>query len=185
MTASYKTLLSEQEIQGLDNEAALKLGAQLVKSIRLADHAYHTNDAPDLTDAEYDILKLNLNSLEEKIPYLFEKIGYLKSVGSTIAAGFEKVKHSVPMLSLNNGLQEKDIYSFEDSIRKFLGVNETNEIWFTAEPKIDGLSLSLRYENGVLVRAVTRGDGDFGENVTNNALTIKDIPQLLKTDIKV
>ena len=185
MTASYKTLLSEQEIQGLDNEAALKLGAQLVKSIRLADHAYHTNDAPDLTDAEYDILKLNLNSLEEKIPYFFEQIGYSKSVGSTIAAGFEKVKHSVPMLSLNNGLQEKDIYSFEDSIRKFLGVNETNEIWFTAEPKIDGLSLSLRYENGVLVRAVTRGDGDFGENVTNNALTIKDIPQLLKTDIKV
>ena len=185
MTASYKTLLSEREIQGLDNEAALKLGAQLVKSIRLADHAYHTNDAPDLTDAEYDILKLNLNSLEEKIPYFFEQIGYSKSVGSTIAAGFEKVKHSVPMLSLNNGLQEKDIYSFEDSIRKFLGVNETNEIWFTAEPKIDGLSLSLRYENGVLVRAVTRGDGDFGENVTNNALTIKDIPQLLKTDIKV
>ena len=185
MTASYVTLLSEQEIEGLDNEAALKLGAQLIKSIRLADHAYHTNDAPDLTDAEYDILKLNLNSLEEKIPYFFEKIGYSKSIGSTIAAGFEKVKHSVPMLSLNNGLQEKDIHGFDDSIRKFLGVNEIHEICFTAEPKIDGLSLSLRYENGVLVRAVTRGDGDFGENVTNNALTIKDIPQLLKTDIKV
>ena len=185
MKTSYYRLLSEQEIQKLDVEAALKLGAQLIEAIRLADNAYHTNDAPDLTDAEYDILKLNLNHLEKKIPNIFDQIGYSKSVGSTILAGFEKVKHIVPMLSLNNGLEEKDIYSFDDSIRKFLGVPESHNIWFTAEPKIDGLSLALRYENGVLVRAVTRGDGDFGENVTTNAMTIKEIPQLLKTDMKV
>ena len=185
MKTSYYRLLSEQEIQKLDIEAVLKLGAQLIAAIRIADHAYHTNDAPDLTDSEYDILKRNLNHLEKKIPNFFDQIGYSKSVGSTILAGFEKVKHIIPMLSLNNGLEEKDIYSFDDSIRKFLGVPESHNIWFTAEPKIDGLSLALRYENGVLVRAVTRGDGDFGENVTNNAMTIKDIPQLLKTDIKV
>ena len=185
MKTSYYRLLSEQEIQKLDIEAVLKLGAQLIAAIRIADHAYHTNDAPDLTDSEYDILKRNLNHLEKKIPNFFDQIGYSKSVGSTILAGFEKVKHIIPMLSLNNGLEEKDIYSFDDSIRKFLGVPESHNIWFTAEPKIDGLSLALRYENGVLVRAVTRGDGDFGENVTTNAMTIKEIPQLLKTDMNV
>ena len=151
MKTSYYRLLSEQEIQKFDKGPALKLGAQLIESIRIADHAYHTNDAPDLTDAEYDTLKLNLNSLEKKIPNFLSQIGYSKSIGSTIAAGFEKVKHIVPMLSLNNGLEEKDIYNFDDSIRKFLGLDGNHNVWFTAEPKIDGLSLALRYENGVLV----------------------------------
>ena len=185
MKTSYEKLLNEQEVQKLDTRAALDLGSQLVKSIRRADHAYHTNDAPDLADSEYDILKRNLYLLEKKIPNFFVRIGYSKTVGSSNLAGFEKVKHSVPMLSLNNGLQAEDIYRFNDSIRKFLGMKENHDIWFTAEPKIDGLSLALRYENGLLVRAVTRGDGDFGENVTTNALMIKDIPRSLKTDAEV
>ena len=185
MKTLYNRLLSEQEIQKLDRGAALDLGTKLIESIRLADKAYHTDDAPSLTDSEYDLLKRNLNSLKKRIPNFFDQIGYLKSVGSALRAGFEKVKHVIPMLSLNNGLEEKDIYSFNDSVRKFLGVNENHDIWFTAEPKIDGLSLALRYEKGVLVRAVTRGDGEFGEDVTTNAMTIKDIPHRLKTDAKV
>lgn len=157
-------------------EARVEL-ARLAQAIAEANRAYHTLDAPEISDADFDALKRRNAAIEARFPALKRPDSPSDLVGATVADGFGKVAHAVPMLSLENAFDDSDVADFVDRVRSFLG--HTGPLAFTAEPKIDGLSLSLRYERGVLVQAATRGDGAVGENVTENARTIADIPQLL------
>ena len=162
------------------DEATAEL-ARLAGAILLADKAYYDADAPKITDAEYDALRRRNLLIEKRFPKLKRSDSPSDRVGAPLSAKFEKIKHAVPMLSLDNAFNDDDVGDFCKRIRKFLGVAGNVQIAFTAEPKIDGLSLSLRYENGRLVSAATRGDGETGENVTTNVLTINDIPKQLKS----
>lgn len=141
-----------------------------------ANTAYHTLDAPEISDAEYDAKKRRLAAIEARFPDLARPDSPTQKVGGALAEGFGKVVHEVRMMSLENGFSEDDILDFDTRVRSYLGLSATAPLPFTAEPKIDGLSLSLRYENGLLVQAATRGDGEVGENVTENARTIAEIP---------
>ncbi len=152
--------------------------ARLSKMLAAANQAYHTLDAPDLVDADYDALKRRNAAIEARFPELKRTDSPSDQVGAVVAETFTKVAHQVRMLSLENAFDDADIADFEDRVRKYLGI--TSPLTYTAEPKIDGLSLSLRYEQGRLVQAATRGDGEVGENVTENARTIRDIPQILR-----
>lgn len=145
-----------------------------------ANAAYHTHDAPEISDAEYDALKARNAAIEALFPGLRRADSPSEQVGATPAEGFAKVSHAVRMLSLSNAFDAGDITDFDARIRRYLGLKDNAALTFTAEPKIDGLSLSLRYEGGQLVQAATRGDGAVGENVTANACTIEDIPQALE-----
>ena len=142
-----------------------------------ANNAYHTQDAPSISDAEYDALKKRNVAIEALFPALKRDDSPSEQVGAAPARGFAKVKHAVAMLSLSNVFDEKHVIEFDDRLRKYLGLGAQVPLAYTAEPKIDGLSLSLRYERGHLIQAATRGDGAEGENVTENARTIQDIPQ--------
>jgi DNA ligase (NAD+) len=157
-------------------EAAEEL-ASLAKALAQASHDYHALDAPKLSDAEYDALKQRNLAIEARFPALKRGDSPADLVGAAPSDGFGKITHSVPMLSLENAFDDADIDDFIDRVRKFLGRH--GPLIFTAEPKIDGLSLSLRYEDGRLVHAATRGDGTVGEDVTANARTIRDIPQTI------
>lgn len=159
-----------------EDEARAEL-ARLAEAIAAANRAYHTLDAPEMSDADYDALKRRNAAIEARFPGLKRADSPSDLVGATVAEGFGKVTHRRPMLSLENAFAADDVAEFDDRVRKFLGFQ--GAIDYTAEPKIDGLSLSLRYEAGVLVQAATRGDGEVGENVTENARTIADIPQRL------
>ncbi|WP_323781664.1 NAD-dependent DNA ligase LigA [Leisingera sp.] len=152
----------------------------LEEKLRAADLAYHQADAPEISDAEYDSLKRRYRALAEVHPVLAAVATQLDAVGAPVASGFGKIPHSVRMLSLGNAFANEDVSDFDRSIRKYLGFGPADALLFTAEPKIDGLSLSLRYENGTLIQAATRGDGSIGENVTANARTIADIPHQLE-----
>ncbi len=158
------------------DEAAGEL-ARLAAALARANAAYHTHDAPDLADAAYDALKRRNAAIEARFPELKRHDSPTDQVGAPVADGFGKITHVVPMLSLENAFEDADVTDFDDRVRRFLGM--TTAITYTAEPKIDGLSLSLRYEQGRLVQAATRGDGEVGENVTENARTIADIPVTL------
>ena len=149
--------------------------ADLAARIAAANDAYHTRDAPEIADAEYDALKTRNAAIEACFPGLKRADSPSDQVGGALAEGFGKVSHAVRMLSLENAFEDGDVADFDDRVRRYL--NLTGALSYTAEPKIDGLSLSLRYERGRLVQAATRGDGEVGENVTANALTIADIPQ--------
>ena len=159
-------------------EAPARLKA-LTEAIARANEAYHRRGAPEISDAEYDALKRENAALEARFPTLKRADSPSDQVGAAPAEGFSKVTHRVRMLSLGNAFDEADVVEFTRFIRNFLGLAADAPLAFTAEPKIDGLSLSLRYENGTLVQAATRGDGEVGENVTANARTIADIPQQL------
>ena len=150
---------------------------ELAQQIAEANAAYHTDDAPTLSDAGFDALKAENAELEARFPHLVRKDSPSLTVGAAPASGFAKVSHTVRMLSLGNAFDDEDVHEFVRSVQTFL--NTEDPIAFTAEPKIDGLSLALRYENGVLKQAATRGDGETGENVTANARTVADIPQTL------
>ncbi|MDB6179757.1 NAD-dependent DNA ligase LigA [Paracoccus fistulariae] len=154
-------------------------------SLRLsqANEAYHTNDAPDISDADYDAMKSRLQQLEQAFPQLASPDSPTRKVGGALAEGFGKIEHAQRMMSLANAFSEEDVTDFTARIRSFLGLAAEAPLNFTAEPKIDGLSLSLRYESGKLMQAATRGDGSVGENVTANARTIDDIPQQLTGDV--
>ncbi len=154
--------------------------ARLAAEIGLADDAYYAKDRPDLTDAEYDALRRRNLLIEKRFPKLKRDDSPSDKIGAAPSAKFEKAKHAVAMLSLDNAFNDDDVVDFAKRVRKFLGLDEKEEVAFTAEPKIDGLSLNLRYEKGVLALAATRGDGATGEDVTSNVLTIKDIPKMLK-----
>jgi len=150
--------------------------AKLRLLIEKHNKLYHQLDAPEISDAEYDKLKLRLEELEGPTPDLLSP---LNKVGAKPLAQFAKVRHAVPMLSLTNAFSDEDVTDFVDRVRKFINLPQSEEIEVLAEPKIDGLSCSLRYENGKLVRAATRGDGEEGEDVTANIRTIDSIPQQL------
>ena len=152
--------------------------AKLNAEIAAHDLAYHHNDAPIISDADYDALRKRLGELESHYPTL-AKASVLQNVGAAPSGKFAKVQHQVPMLSLANGFDDNDVVEFLGRIRRFLNLPEDAALEMTAEPKIDGLSMALRYENRKLVQAATRGDGATGENVTANILTVKNIPHTL------
>ena len=157
-------------------EAEIEL-ARLAKELHAYSEAYFQRDAPVRTDADYDFLKRRNAEIEKRFPDLKRIDSPSEQVGAAPSDGFRKVRHSIPMLSLENAFDESRVAEFDRSVRKFLGMSDAEPLAYTAEPKIDGLSLSLRYEDGQLVCAATRGDGTIGEDVTANALTISDIPE--------
>src|SRR5579862_3797502 len=150
--------------------------ARLAAEIAGHDRRYHGEDAPTISDAAYDALKRRNDAIETRFPDLVRPDSPSHRVGSKPSEKFAKVVHAKPMLSLDNAFADEDIADFVARVRRFLGWKESEELVFTAEPKIDGLSASLRYENGVLVRGATRGDGAEGEDITANLRTIADIP---------
>jgi DNA ligase (NAD+) len=152
--------------------------AALAAEIEGHDVAYHRDDKPTITDGDYDARKRRLREIEAAFPAL-AKGSPSQTVGGPIKSGFEPVAHSRPMLSLDNCFTDDEATDFVQDVRKALGATDGDEVWITAEPKIDGLSLSLRYEQRHLVTAATRGDGSVGENVTANARMISDIPLTL------
>src|SRR5271170_6386762 len=153
-----------------------RLGAEIAEH----DRRYHAEDAPTISDAEYDALRRRYTALEKAHPSLADAGSLNRKVGAAPSARFAKVRHSVPMLSLDNAFADEDVVDFVGRIRRFLRLADDEEIAFSAEPKIDGLSMSLRYEDGLLVTGATRGDGAEGEDVTANVKTLKDIPHRLK-----
>jgi len=171
--------MAARKADDLTREEAETEIARLSEEIAAHDRAYHAEDAPTVSDAEYDALKLRLIALEKAFPDLARPDSPTRTVGAAPAEGFGKIRHRVPMLSLGNAFSDEDIEDFVARIRRFLNL-PSQEIVFTSEPKIDGLSLSLRYEGGRLAEAATRGDGTEGENVTANARTVGDIPHRLK-----
>src|SRR6201991_4321386 len=156
-----------------------------VEHMRLAleleghDKRYYQDDAPSVTDAEYDALRQRFNAIEKKFPEFVSSESPSQKIGAAPSGRFRKVRHAVPMLSLDNAFAEEDVREFVGRIVRFLKLDD-DKIAFSAEPKIDGLSMSLRYEGGELVTAATRGDGAEGEDVTANIRTIKDVPHKLK-----
>jgi len=166
-------------VEDLDEAGARAELARLADAIAAADRAYHLEDAPRLTDADYDALKARNTAIEARFPHLTRADSPSARIGAPPAETFAKVTHAVRMLSLANAFAPEDVTEFVAGIRRFLGLAADAPLRFTAEPKIDGLSLSLRYERGRLVQAATRGDGTTGENVTANARTISDIPERL------
>ncbi|MBX3538833.1 MAG: NAD-dependent DNA ligase LigA [Chelatococcus sp.] len=153
--------------------------ADLQEEIAGHDIRYHQQDAPTISDAEYDALRRRYDEIEARFPALKTEDSLSDKVGATPSEKFAKIRHRVPMLSLANGFADDDVRDFVGRIRRFLDLKADADIALTAEPKIDGLSLSLRYEAGRLVSAATRGDGEVGEDVTANARTVDDIPQTL------
>jgi DNA ligase (NAD+) len=144
------------------------------------DKRYYQDDAPSVTDAEYDALRQRYNAIEKRFPEFVTSDSPSQKVGAQPSGRFVKVRHAVPMLSLDNAFAEQDVLDFAARIRRFLKLDDDDRIGFSAEPKIDGLSMSLRYEGGELVTAATRGDGAVGEDVTANIRTLEDVPQKLR-----
>ncbi|MBS0122972.1 NAD-dependent DNA ligase LigA [Thetidibacter halocola] len=171
--------MSETPVDDLSIEQARAELARLSALIARANQAYHAEDAPEISDAEYDRLKHRNAEIEVRFPDLKREDSPTEQVGAAPAEGFAKVRHAVRMMSLSNAFAAEDVADFDRGIRRYLGLSDDAVLAYTAEPKIDGLSLSLRYEDGVLVQAATRGDGAEGENVTANARTIDDIPERL------
>jgi DNA ligase (NAD+) len=153
---------------------------ELHNTLSAANIAYHAQDEPIMPDADFDRLRRRMAALEDQFPNLKQENSPMAQVGATPAAGFRKIPHAVRMLSLGNAFTDDDVIEFDKSVRKFLALGE-GEVAYTAEPKIDGLSLSLRYEGGDLVYAATRGDGSVGEDVTGNATVIDEIPKKLRS----
>src|SRR4051812_29410039 len=144
------------------------------------DARYYQDDAPSVTDAEYDALRKRFNAIEARFPEFVTSDSPSQKIGAAPSGKFKKIRHSVPMLSLDNAFAEQDVLDFVARIRRFLKLGDDDRIDFSAEPKIDGLSMSLRYEKGELVTAATRGDGAEGEDVTANIRTLEDVPKKLK-----
>ena len=165
-----------EPVETLTRRQAMEELAALARTIAEANLAYHRSDAPTISDADYDALKRRNAAIEARFPELKRSDSPAEQVGAAPAEGFSKVRHVRPMLSLENAFAEAEVVEFVGRVRRFLNLPADEDLAFTAEPKIDGLSLSLRYESGRLVTAATRGDGQTGENVTANARTVADIP---------
>ena len=163
-------------------QAAEELNA-LASEMAGHDVAYYQNDDPDISDANYDALRLRNQAIEERFPDLKRADSPSDKVGVTPESGFGKIQHSVPMLSLGNAFNVQDLEDFDTRIRRFLSLDEAETISYTSEPKIDGLSASLRYEKGVFVKGATRGDGQVGEDITENLKTLKDVPLTLPAGV--
>ncbi|MEH6546536.1 MAG: hypothetical protein V7701_08925, partial [Sneathiella sp.] len=153
---------------------------RLAAEIRNHDARYYQDDDPLVSDADYDELRRALVGLEQKFPVLITPDSPTQSVGSAPAKGFGKVRHKVPMLSLDNAFNSEELQEFENRVRRFLGLPPDEEVAFFAEPKIDGLSASLRYEAGFFVQGATRGDGQEGEDITENLKGVVDLPLRLE-----
>ncbi len=161
-----------------EQQAADEL-AQLAAELQAHDRAYYENDAPLISDADYDALRQRNLAIEARFPHLKRADSPSDKVGSKPSQAFGKVEHKVAMLSLGNAFEAEDVVDFVTRIRRFLSLDDSQELAMTAEPKIDGLSASLRYENGVFVQGATRGDGQIGEDITANLKHVPDIPQQL------
>jgi DNA ligase (NAD+) len=166
-------------IERLTARSARKEHAELGEEIAQHDRLYYNEDAPLVSDAEYDALRQRYAALEAQFPELSTPDSLTRKVGAAPSEKFAKVRHKVPMLSLGNIFEDAEVGEFVARIRRFLGLSHDAPVAITAEPKIDGLSCSLRYENGLFVQAATRGDGYEGEDVTANVRTIGEIPKSL------
>src|SRR6201992_3986075 len=178
-------MIAKSKAPSLPDVAKLSKAQAKVEWMRLAleleghDRRYYQEDAPSVSDAEYDALRQRFNAIEKRFPEFVTPESPSQKVGATPSGRFKKVRHSLPMLSLDNAFAEQDVRDFVGRIERFLKLSD-DKIAFSAEPKIDGLSMSLRYEGGELVTAATRGDGAEGEDVTANIRTLEDVPQKLK-----
>jgi DNA ligase (NAD+) len=178
-------MVTKTKKAALPDVAKLTKAQAKVEHMRLAleleghDKRYYQDDAPSVSDAEYDALRQRFNAIEKRFPELVTPESPSQKIGAAPSGRFKKVRHSLPMLSLDNAFAEQDVLDFVGRIERFLKLPDT-KIDFSAEPKIDGLSMSLRYEGGELVTAATRGDGAVGEDVTANIRTLEDVPQKLK-----
>ncbi len=171
---------AKRPVESLTERQAEAEHARLATEIAVHDRRYYQEDAPTVSDAEYDKLRQRYGEIEARFPRLRSAASLTQRVGAAPSARFAKVQHAVPMLSLDNAFAEVDVVDFVARIRRFLRLADDEEIVFSAEPKIDGLSMSLRYEDGALVTGATRGDGTVGEDVTANVKTVKDIPHRLR-----
>ena len=167
-------------VDDLTEKQAKAEHARLEAEIAGHDRRYYQDDAPSVSDAAYDALRRRYGAIEERYPQLRTLQSLTQRVGAAPSGRFAKVWHAVPMLSLDNAFAEEDVVDFVGRIRRFLRLPDDAEIVFSAEPKIDGLSMSLRYEDGALVTGATRGDGTEGEDVTANVKTLEDVPKRLK-----
>jgi len=172
-------IAQQKSVEALSEEEAAAELMRLAEAIAEYDRLYYQEDAPGVTDAEYDALRCRNLAIEARFPALKRPDSPTERVGARPTGRFRKITHSVPMLSLDNAFNDDDVADFVGRIRRFLGFDADAPIVLTAEPKIDGLSASLRYENGNLVVGATRGDGTVGEDVTANLKTIGDIPKAL------
>ena len=172
-------------VEDLSGDMAKDELARLAASINEANSAYHGDDNPIMTDAEFDFLKKRNLEIELRFPEYKRSDSPTEKIGSLPSETFSKIKHSKKMFSLANAFKNSDLYDFDEQVRRFLNFGVADPLEYNVEPKIDGLSLSLRYEKGKLVFAATRGDGTTGENVTANALRISDIPRNLSTKIDI
>jgi DNA ligase (NAD+) len=168
--------LSAKPVEKLTSAQAGKELARLAEEIAGHDRRYYQDDAPSVSDAEYDALRQRNAAIEARFPELIRPDSPSLRVGAKPSEKFAKVVHRVPMLSLDNAFDEGDVVDFVARVRRFLGLKQDDELIFVAESKIDGLSSSLRYENGVFAQGATRGDGIEGEDVTTNLRTLRDVP---------
>jgi len=159
-----------------------KIYLKKIKLIQEHNKSYYNNNKSNISDQEYDILKKEIIDLEKKYHFLNDKESPTKSVGYKPSKSFKKAKHTTPMLSLGNAFNEEDLNNFEKKIINFLSLENSNNIEYCAEPKIDGISASLTYIKGKFVKGLSRGDGKEGEDITRNLQTIKDIPTLIKAE---
>ncbi len=172
--------LASKSVAKLDEAEATEELARLAKEIAHHDALYYREDKPEVSDAAYDALRKRNEAIEARFPHLARDDSPSLKVGAAPVEAFGKVVHRVPMLSLGNVFDDEGVRDFIERVRRFLGLDADAELAFTTEPKIDGLSITLRYEGGRLVQAATRGDGYEGENVTANVRTIGDIPEAVK-----
>lgn len=170
-----------KDIAALSRQEAAAEIERLSAELQRHDILYHRDDSPVVSDADYDALKQRLLTLEETFPDLLRPDSPSLRVGAPVAAGFGKVRHAIPMLSLDNAFDAADTTEFLARARRFLKLSDDAPLDILAEPKIDGLSFSARYENGIFVRAATRGDGQEGEDITANLATVAGFPKRLKT----
>ena len=169
-----------KDVETLSEAEASTEHARLAREIARHDKAYYQNDAPKVSDAVYDALRQRIEAVEARFPQLVDLFSPTQRVGAAPSGKFGEIVHAVPMLSLGNAFNDEDVADFVGRVRRFLGLSDEEPVAITAEPKIDGLSASLRYVKGQLVSAATRGDGTTGEDVTANIRTLKDIPQTLQ-----
>ena len=177
MSRSKKQAADKPELSAAEARAEHR---RLAREILEHDRRYYVEDAPTVSDAEYDALMQRLKALEAAFPALVTPDSPTQRVSGQVAEGFRKVAHRKPMLSLDYAFSEEEVHEFIMRVRRFLGLEAAATVALVAEPKIDGLSANLLYEGGRLVQGATRGDGQIGEDITANLRTVADVPAVLK-----